>query len=642
MLDTGAEQVPVVVAAQPSATIADLRRALTDLALTTAAPAAGPVLLDGRARLSDDAPLSACGLRPGAVLTVSGGGVRPARTPSAGTAEVAVVGGLHCGLSAVLHPAGTVTVGRGDGNVLRLPDPEVSRTHVAVHAQRGGRAATVTDPGSTNGIRLGRWRLTGPACLEVGEAGPVLGIGGSVLAVRRPDRGPAESAAGPGGLRLINRPPRIAPPDALPELVVPTPPKPPTGFRFPWLATLAPAVVCGALYLVLPAGGYAVYLLLMMAMSPVLALANLVQDRRHGRRDHRRAMAAHATAAAGFEAALAAAATAEEAAARLAHPDPTEVVARTLVPAATLWQRRRTDADALHLRLGLQDRPARLLLRADKPTADEPLPEPPLVRDVPVCVDLADAGVLGVAGPRPMTLAVARALLLHAAALRSPADLGIVLLTGRDTAGDWDWVTWLPHTLPTSAADCARLVATDAVQADARLAELRRLVDERVEERRLALRQGPPPGRTMLVVLDGARRLRDLPGLAGLLAAGPAAGVHALCLDADEPSLPDECGATLVAADASGSRAMLRRRGHPPEPDVLVDGLTLPAAAAAARALAPLRPSASTARTPHCPSACGCWTWSARSTRTPSRPVGAVPGTAGRPRPCSASAPPDR
>ncbi|WP_327009877.1 hypothetical protein OHA72_23185 [Dactylosporangium sp. NBC_01737] len=77
VLDTGAEQVPVVVAAQPSATIADLRRALTDLALTTAAPAAGPVLLDGRARLSDDAPLSACGLRPGAVLTVSGGGSDP-------------------------------------------------------------------------------------------------------------------------------------------------------------------------------------------------------------------------------------------------------------------------------------------------------------------------------------------------------------------------------------------------------------------------------------------------------------------------------------------------------------------------------------------------------------------------------------
>ena len=52
-------------------------------------------------------------------------------------------------------------------------------------------------------------------------------------------------------------------------------------------------------------------------------------------------------------------------------------------------------------------------------------------------------------------------------------------------------------------------------------------------------------------MLDGARRLRELRGLADLLREGPAVGVYAVCLDADEASLPDECRATAVAGPRS-------------------------------------------------------------------------------------------
>ena len=42
----------------------------------------------------------------------------------------------------------------------------------------------------------------------------------------------------------------------------------------------------------------------------------------------------------------------------------------------------------------------------------------------------------------------------------------------------------------------------------------------------------------VVVVLDGARRLRLLPGVVQVLKQGPAVGIYCLCLDADERLLP--------------------------------------------------------------------------------------------------------
>ena len=594
--------VALTVEADERATVGDLRRALAELVGRAGAPIAvhaGPAGSPPTS-LRDETPLTDAGLTTGATIAVGDDDARNATVPvprggrDAGL-EAAVVGGLHAGIVRPLSPGDTVAVGRAARGGLVLPDPEVSRSHARLLAADDGTGATVADAGSANGIRFGAWRLDGEVNLRGDQ---VVGIGESILAVRRPEGGDAELAAGaPGGVRLFNRPPRIRVPERLPELVVPVEPERPGGFRLPWVATLVPLLLCGALYFVLP-GGYGIYLILMMGLSPLMAVATAVSNRRSGRRDYAKAKAEYEQARAAYEAELDQAVATEESSERAAHPDPAALVRRTgagdTVPASTLWQRRPGDPDFLHLRVGLADRPARLSLRHDPNAAIRATrpeaPSLPTVRDVPATVDLTDAGVLGVAGPRPMTLSVARALIVQATVLHSPAELGLVIVTGRDTAADWDWATWLPHTLPASSAfACARMVATDAVQAEARLTELRRLVDERLAEQRSALGQGPPPGRALLVVLDGARRLRDLPGLGELLATGPAVGVRVLCVDTEENALADECGATLVATSSSGSRVTLRRSGCAPVEGVLADGLVAEAASAAAHALAPLR-----------------------------------------------------
>ena len=241
----------------------------------------------------------------------------------------------------------------------------MSRLHARFWTGNGSRP-TLADSGSVNGTRVGRWRVTGETALADDD---VVGIGESVLVVRPTGITAAEISTDTAtGARLVNRPPRIAGPDRLVEVIVPVEPAAPTGFRFPWLATLLPAALCGVLYFLLP-GGYGVYLIAMLALSPLMALVNLISDRRTGRREYAQAMAAYRVALAAYEMTLARALAEEEVQQRQTHPDPTELLrrggARTGRPAATLWERRRTDADFLVLRVGLGERPARLVLRPD-------------------------------------------------------------------------------------------------------------------------------------------------------------------------------------------------------------------------------------------------------------------------------------
>ncbi len=100
---------------------------------------------------------------------------------------------------------------------------------------------------------------------------------------------------------------------------------------------------------------------------------------------------------------------------------------------------------------------------------------------------------------------------------------------------------------------------------------LRALVDERAA----GAAGSPPDARQpqtgsvtdVLVVLDGARELRAVPGIADLLRLGPPQGLAFLCLEHDRSSLPVETVAVVDLADR-GVRATLTL------PDRVVDDVT--------------------------------------------------------------------
>ncbi|MFM9593218.1 FHA domain-containing protein [Streptomyces scabiei] len=151
-------------------------------------------------------------------------------------------------------------------------------------------------------------------------------------------------------------------------------------------------------------------------------------------------------------------------------PDPAALLLTALGPGARLWERGPDHPEALTVRLGTADRPS--------PDGSGLLPA------VPVTTGLREVGALGLAGPRPRLMGLARAVVAQLAALHSPDALELVLISADrsrsagERAADWSWLGWLPHLRPAHGQDCRLLLAYDREQTTARLDELLRRVED--------------------------------------------------------------------------------------------------------------------------------------------------------------------
>ncbi|EKX66713.1 FHA domain-containing protein [Streptomyces ipomoeae] len=156
-------------------------------------------------------------------------------------------------------------------------------------------------------------------------------------------------------------------------------------------------------------------------------------------------------------------------------PDPAALLLTALGPGPRLWERGPGHPEALTVRLGTADRAA--------PDGTGLLPA------VPVTTGLREVGALGLAGPRPRLLGLARAVVAQLAALHSPDTLELVLISAdrsrpaEERTADWSWLGWLPHLRPAHGQDCRLLLAYDREQATARVDELLRRVEDHAADR---------------------------------------------------------------------------------------------------------------------------------------------------------------
>ncbi|WP_228182627.1 FHA domain-containing protein [Streptomyces anulatus] len=293
-------------------------------------------------------------------------------------------------------------------------------------------------------------------------------------------------------------------------------------------------------------------------------------------------------------------------------PDPAAVLLTALGPGPRLWERHPGHPEALVVRLGTTD-------RAEVP-------------GVPVTVGLREAGSLGLAGPRARLAGLARATVAQLAALHSPFDLEIVLISTdrarplEERRREWSWLGWLPHLRPTHGQDCRLLLAYEREQAEARTAELVRRLDEgplgpgwpHLDRASVAEAAREHTGPHTVVVLDGdpgTAMLRET--TARLAGAGAAAGIHLICLaetPASSPTSPvaatyeaacrasiafRECGAVaMLSGDVATALRLLRTAGGQAAGHgtvAAVDAVSTAWAERFGRALAPLREEGSAA-----------------------------------------------
>ncbi|MFI0928328.1 FHA domain-containing protein [Streptomyces sp. NPDC021012] len=577
---------------------------------------AGAERLDGRRCVLGEPPLV-----DGAVLSLQVPGPDD-RADETASARLHVVAGPDAGGVHLLH-GGAIRIGRSVDADVPLDDPDVSRSHCTVTVGADGRV-TVADRGSTNGTTLDG--------MPVGERpvplrpGALLRLGESALRLTGPGGGGAEAVAtapdGEGHLRVAHAT------DHLPERPGPADDATHGGARG-------------------------------IAYGEAHAHAGHPHDGPDGYDDHlghdgdephggplggapaapaaparggRRGLGAWARRLAGGREELP---TTEVPTSPATHagtrpgpgardgapgpvpvadtwPDPATVLLTALGPGPRLWERPQDHPEALVVRLGTADRAE--------------------LSGVPVTVGLREVGSLGLAGPGDRLTGLARSVVAQLAALHSPSDLEIVLVSAdrnrslEERRRAWGWLGWLPHVRPAHGQDCRLLLAYDREQAQARTAELTRRLDDgplgpgwpSADRASVAEAAARHDGPTTVVIVDGdpgTAALRET--VARLAGVGAAAGIHLLCLAEAPSATPDspvaatyeaacsaslafrECGAAaLLSGDVATALRLLRTSGgrlagHGTVG--VVDAVSVAWAERFGRALAPLRPETAAA-----------------------------------------------
>lgn len=374
----------------------------------------------------------------------------------------------------------------------------------------------------------------------------------------------------------FNRPPRLARPERPTVFTLPREPRDMRRPPFSPVMLLAPVVMGGVMFFVT----HRVASLVFLAFSPIMMIANRLAGRANSKKMFRQAMARYEQQKHDAETAAFKALVAERGLRRRDHPDPAEVMLRATGPRAGLWERRVSDGDWLDLRVGTADVPSEVELSVpERASYEEPLRW--TAPDVPVSVPLGTLGVVGVAGPGRR--GTARWMVSQCAVLHSPAELSLMVLVDPAIAGEagrwWEWVCWLPHARVPDGGGARVRAAVDEESIARLVGALGALIDQREQE-------GGAAGERMVVVLDGARALRLVPGMASALRRGPRAGVMFVCIDADRVALPEECRSVVMADEPL---ATVARTGADEVEQVVLDAPPPGWAERVARALAPVR-----------------------------------------------------
>lgn len=271
------------------------------------------------------------------------------------------------------------------------------------------------------------------------------------------------------------------------------------------------------------------------------------------------------------------------------HPAPDQLWS-VVAEGARVWERRAGDPDFGRVRIGLGVQGLSTPLSGpDTDAADDPEPvcAGALRRflavhgsldGLPVAFPVRGFHRVTVCGEPESAQSVVRAMVAQLVTLHAPDDLVVAVVAGADAVARWDWTKWLPHTRVPGQADGAgakRLFATG-------LAGLEPLLGDRLEGRpRFGRESAPVPDQPhIVVVLDGGLVASDsvLVAPEGLL------GVTVVEVVRGEP-----------AASRGGLAVRVRpgllrlESGVDTAYEGVPDGLSLPAAEALARQLAPLR-----------------------------------------------------
>ncbi|MEU5987155.1 type VII secretion protein EccCa [Streptomyces sp. NPDC047434] len=393
---------------------------------------------------------------------------------------------------------------------------------------------------------------------------------------------------------VVKRPPRSLPPEVPgEELVLESPPELPRGQQEGMLMQLLPMLGMGSsvVFFFMPGAHPFMRIMgiLMLVSTVGMVIAQLVRFRKGTqgqiadvRRDYLKYLAqtrrtVRRTARRQRDAQL------------YLHPAP-EQLWSVVAEGSRVWERRVGDNDFGQVRIGLGTQQlATPLVAPDTAPVDElePLCAGAMQQflavhgsldGLPMAVSMRAFYHVTVSGDPEAAQAAARGLVSQLVTLHSPDDLMLAVVAARNAQERWDWTKWLPHTQVAAQVDGAgtkRLFGDD-------LGELEQMVRSRLDGRPRFSRDNQPvlDQPHVVVILDGGMVPPD-----SLLAAPE--GLQGVTIVEVVSGELDEPRGGLSVVVRPGRLRLESGGGYAYEG--VPDGISLPAAEALARQLAPLR-----------------------------------------------------
>ncbi len=552
--------VTIRIEVEPELSTTDLERALRPYC-----PADGPLYIGAR-RIDYWATVGDIGLVDGMIISAGAPGDSLFDRDTHPGVDALVVGGPDAGRVLALTP-GTHIIGREGPNPNAIPDPEMSRRHAQVTVTSEG--THISDLGSMNETLIDGEPLIEPRALLGTE---YIRLGRTAIRVVSPEAADAALVRTHEGTLTYNRRFRSATPAMPGAISFPTPPESEPPPKLNLIMLVLPALAGLVMVAIMRNPLYLTFALL----GPITSLGSMFASKKMHRERQARLRAKYEDTHARRSAEMERARAFEMGLRRDLFPDPATLVRAARGPRHILWERRSTDPDFLELRVGLADQPSRLEVEG------ETAPRLGDLADIPVTVPLLEVSGIGVAGPDDLAIGIARNLIFQIAALHSPNDVKIVVIS-QDPK--WSWTRWLPH-VRSEADEDQLLIGASSTSIRARLDELEKLIAARRGSG--AVHDNSARFGTRYVVLFDHPSKLDRSRVHRILGDGPEVGVHPICIEENEPQLPEEHIGASVAL--RGDRLHVRMRGHDPIEQVIEEVINPRHAELGARCLAPLRP----------------------------------------------------
>lgn len=349
------------------------------------------------------------------------------------------------------------------------------------------------------------------------------------------------------------RRPRVEPPRTTERVVPPTPPPSARVPGFPLLSATVPLLMGVALWFAtgsLLGAGF-------MLFSVVFVVASGIEARREARAEDRARVAEFRQDLADMDEHLEALTRRQRSANERTGLSPTEL-REVLDPARDrpherIWERCSTGvrAPSLLVRLGTAVRPLEVVVplpdtgrRELRHELSDAVARRSAVDDV-VLVDLADCTALVVESTDEAGAAVARAVVLQLAALISPHELGLTVLTGDGRASAWHDTAWLPHR--GSTGHPVHVVVADGAELHELAATLDQLGHDGVAVLWVTTPDGPrPSGAGALLQVDARTATLELTSTEGTVDR-----IESLAIDQLDPDEAHPLARSLAALSAA-------------------------------------------------------------------------------------------